>query len=227
MNKIRLFHRTLSVILGAAAAWLVGFSPRGASELEMKPDVGTYTDGVYEVSKTEPKSVRVYSKPFSVVPGGVYRFKMNACWFGEGGGCFPAGLDGLSNDYKPKESETPETLCKRVIRVWDNRDQARLSVGRWDSTKTIRFTEPQLVPVSPIYHLVREGAQRGPGSLGLTDGVFSGARHGGVYRGESLSLPHVHDRGRRELRPDARIRRLRVQFHPLVPRRRAERGLSL
>ncbi|MBQ1454971.1 MAG: DUF4091 domain-containing protein [Thermoguttaceae bacterium] len=169
MKNFRLGQKTLFAA-ALAALWLVGCSPLSAIELEMKPEVGTYADGVYEVSKTDPKSVRVYSKPFSVVPGGVYRFKMNACWFGTGGGCFPAGLDGLSNDYKPKESETPETLCTRVIRVWDNRDQARLSVGRWDSTKTIRFTEPQLVPVSPIYRLVREGDRRGPGSLGLSDG---------------------------------------------------------
>ena len=152
MKKTGLFRKTFLAAAGAAA-WL-GISALGAIELQVDPAIGSKTDGVYEVSKTSPESFYFYSKPFDVVPGGLYRFAMNACWFGEVGGCFPAGVEELTTDFDPDWSEEPDIPCVRMVRMGDNRREARLAVGRWVSTRTIRFTEPTLVPACPIYKMI-------------------------------------------------------------------------
>ena len=152
MKKTGLFRKTFLAAAGAAA-WL-GISALGAIELQVDPAIGSKTDGVYEVSKTSPESFYFYSKPFDVVPGGLYRFAMNACWFGEVGGCFPAGVEELTTDFDPDWSEEPDIPCVRMVRMGDNRREARLAVGRWVSTRTIRFTDPTIVPACPIYKMI-------------------------------------------------------------------------
>ena len=156
MKNSRLFHRILFAA-GIAAAWLFGASAPRAVELELDPNLGTFIDGIYEVAHPEIKIVWLYSKPIDVTPGGLYRFKMNACWFGEGGGCFPAGIEDGTTDYLPAGDPEPKTLCTRPIRVKDDLSQVRLAVGRWSSIKTIRFTEPTFVPIRPLYTMIREG----------------------------------------------------------------------
>ena len=158
MKKNSLFHRTLFAVLGAAAVWLCGASTLRAIEMEIDPDLSTCTNGVYEVGKPEVKRLWLFSKPIDVTPGGLYRFKMNACWFGEGGGYFPAGIEDGTTDYLPAGDPEPKTLCTRPIRVKDDLSQVRLAVGRWDSMKTIRFTEPTFVPICPLYKIIWEGA---------------------------------------------------------------------
>ncbi|MBO7679542.1 MAG: hypothetical protein J6S75_07730, partial [Thermoguttaceae bacterium] len=162
MKKIGSYHKPFLAVFGAAAAWLA-VSALGAAELQNDPNLTRNADGVYEISASAPESVRFYSEPIDVVPGGLYRFSMLASWFGDGGGCFPAGVEGATTDYSPAEDETPETLCERVIRMGDNRSQARLCVGRWESKRTTRFTEPTLVPVAAIYKMIWEGEEGAPG----------------------------------------------------------------
>ena len=154
--KISSPRKTFLAILSTGLIWLFGAAALHATELELDPALGSVTDGVYEVNKTEPKSFYIFSKPIDVVPGGLYRFKMNACWFGEGGGCFPAGIEGATTDYLPTGDQEPKSLCTRPIRMRDDHSQARLAVGRWSSIKTIRFTEPALTPLSPIYKMIWE-----------------------------------------------------------------------
>ena len=149
-----IFTTALPAALAILAAGLLGSRILPATELEIDPNLVSKVDGVYEISsQTEPATIYSYSKPIDVVPGGLYRFKMNACWFGEEGGCFPAGVEGAMNDYNPA-GEEPTILCSRILRVGNDRENVRLSVGRWESTKTIRFTEPTLVPACPIYKAI-------------------------------------------------------------------------
>lgn len=118
------------------------------------PENGTKTDAFFELTGAAPPSLYWKSAPFDVTPGGLYRFSMNACWFGGSRGCLPAGIDGVTNDYAPSDTETPESLCTRIIRIPDGSSTARLTVGRWESDKTLRFTKPTFVPVRPIYNAV-------------------------------------------------------------------------
>ena len=163
---LTIFLAVLAVINGVVTQNTV---PLTAAELQVNPALCTVTDGIYEVSKPAPETVHFYSQPFDVVPGGLYRFKMNACWFGEGGGCFPAGIDRLTTDYNPAGSEEPNILCARIVRVKDNQKEARLSVGRNESAKTIRFTEPTLIPACPIYKMIYREKSREPGLPACVD----------------------------------------------------------
>ena len=127
------------------------------------PDHGAIMDDYFEITGTDRSTQYWKSAPFDVVPGGLYRFKMNACWFGGGSGCLPAGIDGVTNDYHPGDTQEPESLCTRMIRIPERMTQNRLTVGRWGSDKTIRFTAPSFVPVRPIYQgipSVRNGASQ-------------------------------------------------------------------
>ncbi|MBQ2683879.1 MAG: hypothetical protein IJG02_08385, partial [Thermoguttaceae bacterium] len=152
MKKTGLFHKLFLAFLGAAA-WL-GTAALGAIELEVDPALGSKTNGIYESHENSPETFNFYSRPFDVVPGGLYRFAMNACWFGDVGGCFPAGVEELATDFDPDWSEEPDIPCVRMVRMGDNRHEARLAIGRWASTRTIRFTEPTLVPACPIYKMI-------------------------------------------------------------------------
>ncbi|MBR2583834.1 MAG: DUF4091 domain-containing protein [Thermoguttaceae bacterium] len=152
MKKTGLFHKLFLAFLGAAA-WL-GTAALGAIELEVDPALGSKTNGIYESHENSPETFNSYSRPFDVVPGGLYRFAMNACWFGDVGGCFPAGVEELATDFDPDWSEEPDIPCVRMVRMGDNRHEARLAIGRWASTRTIRFTEPTLVPACPIYKMI-------------------------------------------------------------------------
>ena len=139
-----------------AAAALATAPLGGAAELVIDPAVCSKADGVYEISVTSPESFYFYSPPFDVVPGGLYRYSMNACWFGEKKGSFAAGVEDLTTDYDPAGSQEPNILCARMTRIGDNSREARLAIGRWQSTRTIRFTEPTLVPAVPIYKMILE-----------------------------------------------------------------------
>ena len=154
MKKTGIFLRTLFAAAAALAAALLGAAAFGAADLVIDPALCTKADGVYEISVTSPESFYFYSRPFDVVPGGLYRFAMNACWFGEKKGSFAAGVEDLTTDYDPIGSEEPDIPCARLTRIGDNSREARLAVGRWQSTRTIRFTEPTLVPACPIYKMI-------------------------------------------------------------------------
>lgn len=115
------------------------------------PERAKHDGELFEI-KGDPKTCDFWrSDAVSVTPGGLYRFKMNACWFGGGNGCFPAGIEGATTDYGPTDAETPDTLCQRMIRVGDNVKEVRLAVGQYQSDKTFRFTTPELTAVWPIY----------------------------------------------------------------------------
>ncbi|MBR3220046.1 MAG: hypothetical protein IKF77_08995, partial [Thermoguttaceae bacterium] len=152
--------KTLFAAAAALASALFGAAAFGAPELKIDPALCSKADGVYEISVTTPESFYFYSPPFDVVPGGLYRYSMNACWFGEKKGSFAAGVEGLTTDYDPIGSETPDILCARLTRIGDDSREARLAIGRWQSTRTIRFTEPTLVPAVPIYKMI-EGKDGG------------------------------------------------------------------
>ena len=107
-----MFPAVLAAVLGIIT---LNAARLAAIELEVDPALGTVIDGFYEVSKPAPETVHFYSQPFEVVPGGLYRFKMDACWFGEGGGTFPAGVDQLTTDYNPSGSEEPNILCATIF----------------------------------------------------------------------------------------------------------------
>ncbi|MBQ6619237.1 MAG: DUF4091 domain-containing protein [Thermoguttaceae bacterium] len=154
MKTIETIRKSLFTAAMAVGTMLFGAAAFGAIELEVDPAIGTKTDGIYEVSTTSPESFFFYSKPFEVAPGGLYRFAMNICWFGEERGYFPAGVEGATTDFNPPWTAEPITPCVRMIRVGDDRDQTRLAVGRWESSRTFRFTEPTLVPACPIYQRV-------------------------------------------------------------------------
>ena len=164
------FDQIILTVLAAVLGTITqNTSPLTAAELRIDPALCTVTDGVYEISTTTPETIRFYSQPFDVVPGGLYRFKMNACWFGEGKGCFPAGVDKLTTDYNPTGSEEPNIPCARMIRLGDDRKEACLTVGRWESTKTIRFTEPSFAPACPLYKIIRSKKNNEPGVPACAD----------------------------------------------------------
>ena len=168
MKKTEIIRESVFAAAMALGTMWLGVSALGAIELEVDPAIGSKSDGVYEVSKASPESFYFYSEPFDVVPGGLYRFAMNACWFGGEGGCFPAGGEELTTDCNPNGSKEPVLPCVRMVRMGDNRHEARLAVGRWKTTKTIRFTEPTLVPAIPIYQIIT--AKDGGAFLALGSG---------------------------------------------------------
>ena len=86
MKKTEIIRESVFAAAMALGTMWLGVSALGAIELEVDPAIGSKSDGVYEVSKASPESFYSYSEPFDVVPGGLYRFAMNACWFGGVGG---------------------------------------------------------------------------------------------------------------------------------------------
>lgn len=144
------------------------------------PEMGTKTDAYYEVKGKIDTTFSWKSKPFAIQPGGLYRYAMNACWFGGANGCFPAGITSVSNDYSPADTEKPETRSTQIIRVPDNMSETSLRAGQWETSRTLRFTEPTLTPVAPIYQGIRSAKETGPDD----------ARTSNKYAGDFLPLAY-------------------------------------
>ena len=176
------FSIFLSIILGTF--------PLGAVEWTLNGGTGSrLDDGVLEIIGTGSGS-NAWTRPVSLEPGTLHRFKMEACspTGTGGGGNAPCGLEGVSRDRGDITKDWKP--FSYVFRVPDNRANNRLRVGQWESAHTYRFRNVETVPVEAVPTGV-PSAVDGNDFLQLGDGemtVDDTYRFRGEYGGEGSNF---------------------------------------
>lgn len=134
-------------------------SLQSADPLEWKPtsqEIGSQTEEYLDLIATG-ESGGWRSSSFNVDPNSLYRFKVGVQSLADNSkGCLPLGISGISRDYSflPDSSKSVKEYS-HILKTSSEGNKASFSLRHWNGTGSFRFHRPELIPVVPVFKLLK------------------------------------------------------------------------